>query len=1051
MDRYTIGSDHVPILSRFGRKLVKEQDYRSEKYNYSKARWEEFNIRAQEEINNVVKDDIDKWNDSLCFMLIQVAEEFIPKFDCPKERQMVPWWNEKCTQAVLARNKAYRRVRKFPMEECAIEYKRLRAKARRVIKDAKRESWRKFCGTLGPQTNIRRFWDLVHRMTGEYRTNKIPLLKFEGQEAVKNKDKADLLVKSFKEVHSSESISPISKKEREKKLKNEKHKLEYNKDNMRAVNAYFSVEEVKQAIASGKDTTPGRDRIGYQIFLHLDDVVLEEVLELINAVWECSILPREWKHATIVPILKPGKNADDPKSYRPIALTAVLCKIMERMVTDRLVYMLEKQEFFVPYQSGFRTGRSTMDSVLVLDLDIRRAMANKEVVMSVFLDIEKAYDTVWKEGLMIKLYDAGVRGRMLNWIKDFLKERTIQVRVDGSMSSKENVENGTPQGSVISPVLFNVMINDIFSKLNRGFGMALFADDAAVWKRGRNLNYIYKQVQQAINKVEAWADEWGFRISVSKSKYVVFGLKRKLLDKTLSIYNSPIEKVKSFKFLGVWFEERMTWKEHINNTVKKCERVINTLRCLVGMDWGASRECLMMIFRGIIRANIDYGCMVYRSASESVLKKLDVVQAKALRICGGAMRSTPLNALLIEMGETTLELRRNKLFLFYWTKLRSHNCSNPARILLEEHWELQKRDGNKKECGKTSIGKEAQDIVVNDIMIAPVIIWPPVPPWLLPVPNVDLSILDQIKKYEGNPVDMVYNHLKKIWPEYVQIFTDGSMNLRSRKTAIGVSIPQLKLMNGKRLTDSMSAITAELVAILLALEWVEENGPGKRIICSDSSAALMALKGRKSEARSDLVVEVLVTLNRVNKMGSTVGFIWVPAHIGVQGNEEADEMARSAVNKSEVELEVMFGRVECKSIIQERTMKLWQKEWNEGYKGRHYYSVQPTVGRNLNTTLERKESVILTRLRLGHCALNFGLARVGKHPDGRCRCGQEETVNHVIMECSNHHTARRHMISELLECGVSNISVQTILNPKDYESTKIFMKFLHKTGLYARI
>lgn len=159
------------------------------------------------------------------------------------------------------------------MEEFAIEYKRLRAKARRVIKDAKRESWRKFCGTLGPQTNIRRLWDLVHRMTGEYRTNKIPVLKFEGQEAVKNKDKADLLVKSFKEVHSSENISPISKKEREKKLKNEKHKLEHNKDNMRAVNACFSLEELKQAIAKGKDTMPGRDGIGYQIFLYLDDVV----------------------------------------------------------------------------------------------------------------------------------------------------------------------------------------------------------------------------------------------------------------------------------------------------------------------------------------------------------------------------------------------------------------------------------------------------------------------------------------------------------------------------------------------------------------------------------------------------------------------------------------------------------------------------------------------------------------------------------------------------------------------------------------------------------
>lgn len=206
-------------------------------------------------------------------------------------------------------------------------------------------------------------------------------------------------------------------------------------------------------------------------------------------------------------------------------------------------------------------------------------------------------------------------------------------------------------------------------------------------------------------------------------------------------------------------------------------------------------------------------------------------------------------------------------------QIHSHNCSNPARILLKEHWEFQRRDGNKRESRKTSIGKGAQEIGVNDIKFAPVIIWPPVPPWLLPVPKVDLSILDLIKKDEGNPVVMVYNHLKRIWSDYVQIFTDGSMNLRSRKTAIGIHIPQLNLMNGKRLAYNMSVITAELVAILLALEWVEKNGPGKTVICSDSTAALMALKGRKGEARSDLIVELLVILNRVNKMGNILGFL----------------------------------------------------------------------------------------------------------------------------------------------------------------------------------
>ncbi len=157
---------------------------------------------------------------------------------------------------------------------------------------------------------------------------------------------------------------------------------------------------------------------------------------------------------------------------------------MERMVTDRLVYILEKQEYFTTYQSGFRIGRSTMDSVLVLDLDIKRALANKEAVVGVFLDIEKAYDMVWKEGLVIKMYDAGIRGRMLNWINHFMKDRTIQVKVDEFLSSEEKVVNGTPQGSVISPVLFNMMINDIFSKLEGSFGLSLFADDGAVWKKG---------------------------------------------------------------------------------------------------------------------------------------------------------------------------------------------------------------------------------------------------------------------------------------------------------------------------------------------------------------------------------------------------------------------------------------------------------------------------------------------------------------------------------------------------------------------------------------
>jgi len=197
-------------------------------------------------------------------------------------------------------------------------------------------------------------------------------------------------------------------------------------------------------------------------------------LALMNHIWQEGRLPSTWKHALVVPILKPGKDASKAGSYRPIALTSVLCKIMERMVTDRLVYKLEKKGWFTSVQKGFHRGRSTMDAVTSLDSDIKKAMVNREVLLAVFIDIEKAYDMLWKEGLVIKLYEAGVRGRMINWIQDILKNRRIQVRVANAFSAGTDIDNGTPQGSVISPVLFNIMINDIFEEIGIGFGKSLY-------------------------------------------------------------------------------------------------------------------------------------------------------------------------------------------------------------------------------------------------------------------------------------------------------------------------------------------------------------------------------------------------------------------------------------------------------------------------------------------------------------------------------------------------------------------------------------------------
>ncbi|XP_013884305.1 RNA-directed DNA polymerase from mobile element jockey, partial [Austrofundulus limnaeus] len=317
---------------------------------------------------------------------------------------------------------------------------------------------------------------------------------------------------------------------------------------------------------------------------NFSDMSKEILLELYNKVWEEGILPDKWKEAIIIPICKPGKDPNSAASYRPIALTSCLGRIMEKLINNRLIYFLESKEKIKSYQFGFRKGRSTIDLAICLEHEIRRAQVNKESVIGVFLDVEKAYDMLWK-GVLIKIKQIGLKGKIYRWIKFFLTGSNIKVKIGGEISSKYQVENGTPQGSIISPMLFNIMINDIFSNIDKSFGVSLFADDGIIWKRGRNTEFINRKLQEALNKVEEWALEQGFRFSTSKSKFVVFTNRKLNIYVNLKLYGNIIEKTDQFKYLGMWFDKKLTWKIHIDKMVEKSKRILN-MRCLRGKQWG---------------------------------------------------------------------------------------------------------------------------------------------------------------------------------------------------------------------------------------------------------------------------------------------------------------------------------------------------------------------------------------------------------------------------------------------------------------------------------
>ena len=298
---------------------------------------------------------------------------------------------------------------------------------------------------------------------------------------------------------------------------------------------------------------------------------LDCLLSIFNHVWKTGILPDSWKEAIVIPIPKPGKDSSNPANYRPIALTSCICKTMERMVNDRLVWFLEKNKIIATAQSGFRKQRGTLDHLVRFETFIREGFIKKEHVVSVFFDLESAYDTTWKYGIMNDLYDFGIRGRLAYFISAFLNERQFRVRVGNTFSNPLEQEMGVPQGCVLSVTLFSVKINNIVKSVCPGVECFLYVDDFCICYRSKHMHTIERQLQQVLNNLNKWSNENGFKFSKSKTKCMHFcNLRRLHLDPELTLDDVRIEVVQEFKFLGLLFDSKLSFITHINYLSNKC-------------------------------------------------------------------------------------------------------------------------------------------------------------------------------------------------------------------------------------------------------------------------------------------------------------------------------------------------------------------------------------------------------------------------------------------------------------------------------------------------
>ena len=201
--------------------------------------------------------------------------------------------------------------------------------------------------------------------------------------------------------------------------------------------------------------------------------------------------------------------------------------------------------------TGYRKHRSTEDQLALIAQEIENAFQEKKKVVSVFFDLTKAFDKVWREGLLLKILESGVSGKMYRWIRCFLHDRSARVKLDGHLSKSVKMREGVPQGGVISPTLFLLYISNITTVLPRHVSNTLHADDLAVWSASEYTTSSAYRIQEAVNKVEQWTNDWGLQISEVKTQATVFSLSTSKEKVAIKLGDKTLPQVETPTFLGV--------------------------------------------------------------------------------------------------------------------------------------------------------------------------------------------------------------------------------------------------------------------------------------------------------------------------------------------------------------------------------------------------------------------------------------------------------------------------------------------------------------------
>ena len=1013
------GSDHFPIKID----INKSYDFSTfTKWNFKKADWEKYRKLAV--FNKPIQDfsDAQSIADYIVETINSAGEKAIGKITIGPEKPPKPWWNSACKRAVQNKKKAYRKLQRAPNIANRTEFNKANAISVKTIRQSKQDHWNKFLESINSYTSAKEVWSKIQAIKGKNKNKSVSGLKIGENKLVdQKKDIANELGKHFQNVSNGKNSSESFKKYREGKDKRINFKTT---ERTSEFNLSIKMSELKNILKTSRDTAPGEDGIPYIMIRQLPQNSINYLLEFYNYIFLNDTFPEKWKESIIIPILKPGKDSTETSSYRPISLISCLSKILEKILNKRLMWYLEKNNLLDKTQCGYRPGRSAPDHLVRLTSDIQQAFVTNKYHISIFLDLEKAYDTCWKQVILNQLLKLKVNGHLAIYIQNFLENRSIKVKVGNNLSEKLLLDLGVPQGSSISCTLFLIAINTITAFIPSEFQKSLFVDDCRISITADKLNDDTRQkLQDVLDNLQIWASQTGFKFAKGKTELLICDRKipadLRNFGTDLTLNGHKIKSVTEKKFLGLWFDHRMIWKTHITNLKNECSKTLNLLKTLAYSKTKTDTKMLLRIYKSLLLPKLDYGCQAYGTASDHVLNKLNPIHNQALRLCLGAFHTTPIISLGAESNLHTLTYRRKILGIKYFARTQTIDREKTICNLQDRRQVDLFKNSKRYKSVAVNIGANMLELNIEFPKMILKQNTPKLAPWIEPKVKYCFH-MENFPKKEHSIAEIKAQFFGHKHDANIDIYTDGSKTGNERVGA-GLAIlheedraQNVFTTKNLKLCNKATILTAELGAITIGLADLFGQKNKTIAIYSDSKGALQSIM--QYEPKHPIVKKIKDQLSTLYAYNNKITFCWIPSHCEIAGNEIADKQANIASKKQlapAIEIGLPVVAKDLYSHIAEQG-KIWlQNKWdrdsfNENDVENKLHYLDNKIGeRKFHTFPTRLDEIKYNRIRLGHTRLTNKYLPGGDEPPLCEFCNEQITVRHIFSQCPLHAEARK--------------------------------------------